>query len=181
MRIENQWNPIEIQYALFQWLRLRSRLLVLTNIIPWYWYECDLFSITKALYFHEVEVKVSRSDFYADFRKHGKHETLAQKDGHKRLMPRTFCFACPADLLVSEDIPEYTGLIWVNRKESTYPEGFPQYSVEVMVKPPALPALKMSAEQVSRIASNLWWRYANTWERMAQAQIEQLMATAVSS
>lgn len=40
----------------------------LQNSFVFNW-ECDFFSITKAGYAYEVEIKVSRSDFFADFKK----------------------------------------------------------------------------------------------------------------
>lgn len=36
-------------------------------------WECDFFSMTKSGYYYEIEIKVSRSDFFADFKKE-KHE-----------------------------------------------------------------------------------------------------------
>lgn len=40
-------------------------------------WECDFFAIAKSGYSYEVEIKVSRSDFFADFNKEEKHRALA--------------------------------------------------------------------------------------------------------
>lgn len=39
-------------------------------------WECDFFSMTKSGYYYEVEIKLSRSDFFADFKKLEKHRML---------------------------------------------------------------------------------------------------------
>jgi hypothetical protein len=110
-----------------------------TFIFEW---ESDFFSITKSNYVYEVEIKVSRSDFKADFNKYKKHQILSAKgnkvvirgwelteilkDGTKvpstsisirdtnKLRPNKFYYACPVGLLKKEEIPEYAGLIEVS-------------------------------------------------------------------
>lgn len=53
---------------------------ILSNSYVFDW-ESDLFALTKAGYAIEVEVKISRSDFLADFKKVDKHHLLSN---HKR-------------------------------------------------------------------------------------------------
>ena len=72
----NKWTETEMQLALFSWLENAGRTLILPNFTPRKWHECDLFSITTSLYFHEIEVKVSVSDFYADKAKREKHRAM---------------------------------------------------------------------------------------------------------
>lgn len=165
------WIELEVQYALFRWLELRGRTMVLANFQPYHWHECDLFSMTQAMYFHEIEIKTSRSDFRADFKKYGKHEVLAggrDRWGYGELPPRTFCYACPEGLLSVDDMPEYAGLVSVERDEQSW-RG---YRVTVKKKPPVLAnARKVTPEQVMKISANLWYRYANTWNEMACAKL----------
>lgn len=177
-KMKEQWTAIEIQYALFGWLEKRGRTLILPNFTPRKWHECDLFSITNALYFHEIEVKVSRADFRADFDKESKHRILADKAASvwANLIPRTFCYACPHGLLSTEDMPEYAGLIWVARKRQNDWFG---YDIEIVKKPPSLSSQKMTAEQVFKITNNLWWRFANTWKKMAASKIEEYVERGV--
>jgi len=104
-------------------------------------WECDFFSVTNSGYLYEVEVKISKSDFKADFIKfkhklfEGRGEKEVIKDAKYRYskrwkkqvrmapekkiniqetkMPNRFFFACPEGLLTVDDIPEYAGLIYV--------------------------------------------------------------------
>ncbi len=51
-----------------------------TTVFPW---EADLVSVTRSNFIHEYEIKISRSDFLADFKK-TKHRLLKEKwsNGH---------------------------------------------------------------------------------------------------
>jgi len=75
-----------------------------------YNWECDYFCISKSNYIIEIEVKVSKSDFKADFLK-PKHKVLALRNGEK--CPNKFYFACPENLISVNEIPAYAGLIYV--------------------------------------------------------------------
>jgi len=88
------------------------------NIYYFNW-ESDLLVITKSGYVWEIEVKISRSDFKADFNKRipgklingkiitYKHEAI--KTGIYG--PNRFYFAAPAGLIKPEELPSYCGLI----------------------------------------------------------------------
>jgi len=178
---DRPWTEKEMQYALFEWLEERKRTLILPNFTPFHWHECDLFSITKALYFHEIEIKVSRSDFRADFNKLDKHRVLSSEHTGRdwfgqplsaAKFPRTFCYACPAEMLTVDDVPAYAGLIWVRRQKKGFWNGATGYLVTVEKRPPALPAEKMTSEQVFKISNNLWYRYMTEWKKRAEGIIE---------
>lgn len=104
-------------------------------------WESDFFSVTKTGYCYEVEVKVSKSDYKADFEKfkhtlfEGRNEKEVIKEAKykyskrwkkevriapekkvnpkKTKMPNRFFFACPEGLISVDDVPEYAGLIYV--------------------------------------------------------------------
>lgn len=97
----------------------------LPNYTPTNWFECDVFELTKAGYFREYEIKISRSDFRADAlkakEKYGftgkqievverttKHERLARNDPAG---PTRFWYVTPEKLLSLEEIPPWAGLI----------------------------------------------------------------------
>lgn len=99
----------------------------LPNYTPGHWWECDVFEITKAGYFREYEVKVSRGDFFADAKKvrerwpdgwspgaqkvtENKHDLLAA--GSTR-GPSAFYYVTPAGLLQPHEVPVWAGLIEV--------------------------------------------------------------------
>jgi hypothetical protein len=71
-------------------------------------HECDLFLIKKTKYAVEIEIKISKSDLIADFKK---------KHSHYDNRIKEFYYAIPAELLeVSEKlIPEHQGIIVCER------------------------------------------------------------------
>lgn len=99
-------------------------------------WESDFFLITKSGYAHEIEIKISRSDFFADAKKTDKHQIL--KTGlyeHKRnrwnsetnkfevaeievkpceRRPHKFFYCVPVDLIEKSEVPEYAGLMYVD-------------------------------------------------------------------
>ena len=93
--------------------------------------ESDVISISKSDYIYEYEVKISKSDFKADFKKE-KHKLMLEGVGVKErlikennnmvrdiwyLTPNYFYFVVPENLLPIEDIPQYAGLIYMNEKQ----------------------------------------------------------------
>ena len=90
--------------------------------------ECDVISISKSDYIYEYEVKISRSDFKADFKKE-KHKLMLEGVGTKQrlikennkmisdtwyLTPNYFYFVVPENLIKIEEIPDYAGLMYMN-------------------------------------------------------------------
>jgi hypothetical protein len=82
--------------------------------------ECDVISVSKSDYIYEYEVKISRSDFKADFKK-PKHNLITEKKFIKEtkkeifyLVPNYFYFIVPENLVTVEEIPNYAGLMYVN-------------------------------------------------------------------
>lgn len=86
-------------------------------IIPNFFYgsnECDLFRITHSDYVFEYEIKVSRGDFFADFKKESrdcrKHEMLATGTGDN--CPNRFFYVVPEGMISKEECPKYAGLLY---------------------------------------------------------------------
>lgn len=121
---------------------LRKRWLssfVVPNYTPRHWWECDVFEVTKAGYFTEYEVKLTRADFKADATKarldYGAPRKEVMPDGTFRLLPMPtiekhqllsagdvrgpsrFFFVAPSGLLDGLTIPPWAGLIEI------YPSG----------------------------------------------------------
>ena len=85
-------NENYLQGQLRKWFATADYKLFNTFIFAW---ESDFFCITKSGYAIEVEIKISRSDFKADFKKEEKHYMLSHADrthftipGHPNLYPR---------------------------------------------------------------------------------------------
>jgi hypothetical protein len=109
-------------------------------------WESDFFCLSKQGYAVEVEVKVSYSDFLADFRKQSKHRALDRyKTGYvidrtglrteypgdglrtesngirvqkitEARVPNRFYYACPVDIIPLDKVPHYAGLIYVQSR-----------------------------------------------------------------
>lgn len=77
-------------------------------------YEMDIFCVrTTSRMVEEIEIKTSRSDFLADFRKtvgRSRLKHAALESG--QLLANYFCFLVPHDLLtkIQDDIPDYCGI-----------------------------------------------------------------------
>ncbi len=95
-------------------------------------YEMDVFRRMKSGYVYEYEIKISRSDFKNDFKKHKskrvglypnhqfekeyKHEcmSIGRGDCNK------FFFVVPENLIQPEEVPEHAGLIWLVERTSSH-------------------------------------------------------------
>ncbi len=75
-------------------------------------HEADVLVLRKSGATLEFEVKVSREDFRADFRKTEKHEQM--KRGHPQ-GPQYFFYACEPGIINADDVPAYAGLVHIVR------------------------------------------------------------------
>lgn len=142
----------------------------LTNTYVYDW-ESDVFSVTKTGYAYEIEIKVSYSDFKADFNKRHKHQVLSCKKDWMCLnlnytgglypgcdiklvpitgntCPNKFFYACPEGLIDVKEIPEYAGLI--------YTDG---YYHKVIKPAPFLHKDKMDVKK--KLFDKYYWAYTN--------------------
>lgn len=111
---------------------------ILQNAYIFNW-ESDIFALSKSKYAVEIEVKVSKSDFLADFKKIEKHLLLKNRSKKwimcdkrvyegaqwfykyctfkykevKKCIPNRFYYAAPVGILKLSDIPDYAGFIEV--------------------------------------------------------------------
>ena len=108
-----------IQAALIGHLRMGTTSLVMGNVwvkgSPW---ESDVIAVTSAYYWHEYEIKVTRTDYRRDFEKNKKHESYASEDAIEldRFLipkPKSFTFVVPKGLLEGIDVPSHCGVIEV--------------------------------------------------------------------
>lgn len=118
----------EVQAALIRDLRYMSKCLILPNTYVNSKYESDVIKVTKAFFWTEYEIKVSRSDFLADFKKGRKiyqnrkqvvvkkhDELISGKEihlyGQVLSRPKYFYFVTPKGMLKLSEIPKHCGLI----------------------------------------------------------------------
>lgn len=121
--------------------------------------ECDVISISKSNYIYEHEVKISRSDFKADFKKE-KHKLMTERKSIKErlikennqmvrdiwyLTSNYFYFVVPDGLISIEEIPEYAGLIYVSEN----------LEFNIIKKAPLIHKEKASSRFIRQLSHNL--------------------------
>lgn len=88
---------------------------VIPNCYLYKW-ESDILAVTEKNYTKEFEVKISRSDFRADFRKSRKHQLMSDAFQYKfssPSIPNYFYYTTPPGLLLKHEVPSYAGLVEV--------------------------------------------------------------------
>lgn len=90
---------------------------LLNNVFMFDW-ESDLFGISKTGYAVEIEIKISRGDYFQDFKK-PKHRLFEERQGLDNV-PNKFLYACPEGLIDPAEVPEYAGLIYTGTKYSSF-------------------------------------------------------------
>ena len=116
-------------------------------------HECDIISVNSNGFLSEFEIKVSVSDFKADFKKKAKHQTLQHgpfakvtKNGElTHYACSYFYYVCPACLIREDMVPAYAGLIWVHANGR----------VDTKIQAPLLHKYKADAKLIKKIAHNL--------------------------
>ena len=111
-------------------------------------FESDFTVLRNNGYYMEFEVKISRADFFADFRKKEKHEILRLRKANqpKYKMPNKFWFVVPDGLIKTDEIPEYAGLIYCSA-----------YYIEIIKEAPFLHKEKLD------LSSTLVQRFYDRW------------------
>jgi len=143
------------------------------NFTPVGWYECDIFAITKAGLFHELEIKLTVADFKADAKKHdrspyrwtnghytkcdisqSKHERLASHDVEG---PSRFYFVVPEGLIEAKDVPEWAGLRFL--EQTTGGEWYD--GLHTVKKAPLLHKQKVGQPVRDKLTQSLYYRFWN--------------------
>ena len=109
-----------IQYAMWAKLLGRGHKVVLPNVSwSWLYWEADLISVTQADYWHEYEIKCTKSDFLRDFEK-PKHRQFSHAMRYPARIPNYFWYVAPIKA-VPLCIPDYAGLILVTELPDKIP------------------------------------------------------------
>ena len=153
-------------FILKHWLEQHHCPYVCSNFSGAGFAEMDCLVMTKAGIITEFEIKMSRGDFFADFKK-PKHEVF--KNGGKptqgdiwslsRCYPNKFYFAVPENLVSPMEVPEYAGLIYFKKyKLATHPgQEFIEFTYAR--KAPFIHRVKHGQEVISAIARVLSARF----------------------
>lgn len=100
----------EMEVAIAKYFGYRTHIIVPNLSWGFFTHECDLFLIRKSGYGFEVEIKRSKSDMMADFKKKHGH-----KDRGNRIVQLYYAF--PKELFpkVEELVPEECGILMVEK------------------------------------------------------------------
>jgi hypothetical protein len=148
-------------------------------------WETDFFVVQKASgYCYDIEIKITRSDFFADFKKRVKHLILQTgayehkwsiREGLNRdwteysksiehnFRPNKFYYCVPEGLITVNEVPEYAGLMYVSG-----------YNIKTVKEAPFIHKEKLKFE--ARLCDKFYWYWkSGTWElRKAQILIAEL-------
>ena len=141
--------------------------IMIPNVYHWGW-ESDLLYITKSLYPVEYEIKISLSDFNADFTKERKHNRIGSllpepySTTNMPVGPREFWYACPDGLIPLELVPPYAGLIYVSteRKDGWEPwYALAPFYIKILRRAPRRNVPKVSTNRLIELLSKAGDRY----------------------
>lgn len=167
--MENKALNVDDLIEVFYRMNHQRYEIVAPNVYPcWKFKEMDIMAIRKSGFIDEIEIKLTRSDYLADFKKtvkincgeierkwgyktidwqdKNKHECLAKGLNHCNY----FSFLMPEELAEKCEIPEYSGLYT-----------FDGNWVKEVKKPKRLHKRKISLELKYQIARKLAFRF---WE-----------------
>ena len=130
-----------IQVKLYDYLYERRHHHIVPNIYIYSW-ESDLVAMTKDNFLFEFEIKISRSDYKADFKKE-KHKLMLKGKGANK-----FYFVTDFPLQIRE-IPKYAGWILVQDK------------VKIMKKAPFMHKKRVKKDVFSHMGASI---YARFWQ-----------------
>lgn len=144
----------DIQDSLFKFLAKKKINFIVPNVNLYYSYESDLVSVSGAKFVSEYEIKISVSDFRAEFKnKRHKHTNLSDQK-ITSVIPNYFFFVFPVGLWLEKEqylkIPEYAGLITVGEE------------VRVIKKAPRLHSEKANSDKLAYLGRGLMYRF---WDK----------------
>lgn len=140
-----------IQNRLFEVLDRKGHESIIPNYTPEGWYESDMFSVTKAGYAVEHEIKMSAQDFArdADKDKGAKYRRLEKGDPSG---PKFFWYVVPETIVPQIRVPAWAGLMVAR----PYGRGA---RLRVVKKAPALHSAKVPGETRVHISGLFYWRF----------------------
>ncbi len=144
-------NESDIQTVLYDEFSRRGHLYITPNVYMGLVGEMDLMSVTKAGYLNEFEIKISRGDFKADFKKR-KHFYMENKL-HLTKLPNYFWFVMPMGLVYDHYIPDYAGHIEVALDHDSV------LIMTVVKKPKLIHNNKITDFHLKKILMNLGYKF----------------------
>lgn len=160
-------NANQIQNALYHEYCKSSKLIV-PNVYVYHKYESDLLRVTKAMYTIEYEIKLTKSDFCADFRK--SHNTIVGIKNRRMVYdkqtkhdyylsgkgPNEFYYVFPQGLIDLQNVPDWCGVIEV--KEYDY-FGQTRLSLHKVQHPHRLHKDVINTHHLNHLYESTYYRY----------------------
>ena len=141
------------------------------NFTPVGWWECDIWSVTKAGYAVEHEIKLSVSDFHADAKKRdactNKHKLLAIGNARG---PSRFWFVFAGQWVVGPSLDEWcvSGVpAWAGIKIAELVGDGPRFRLVIHRPAPKLHQWKAEVRQLERAREACYWRF---WRERGRAE-----------
>lgn len=129
-------NTKEIQQLIAKQQVNKGHNIVIENLSHFFPAEIDVLSVTSAGFSYEFEVKISRADYKKDSEKVFKHSLYSRGAVQ---MPNYFSYVCPPGLIKGHEIPNYSGLLYVQ------PDGV----IKEIIKPPLIHNVKQDLLKLS--------------------------------
>lgn len=145
------------------------------NIFLWPPFESDLVRVTKSGYAIEYEIKLTKSDFKADFKKRklkyegfdGRHVKYSSRSKYDWLLEGNgateFYYVFPKDLIKHEDVPEWAGIIEVSEN---------RIHLDVIRKSKRLNKTCVSDQKLKDIYTSCYYRY---WSEVSKRNTNQIL------
>lgn len=140
-------SETRIQQILMPALMSKRHNFVVPNVYFFAW-ESDMVSVSTSGFVSEYEIKISPSDFIADFKKKQKHDALDKRlTNSKKGLPNYFWYVCPPYTIKPEDLPSYAGLIYLDEKR-----------IQTVKQAPRLHVRKITQDQMWKLGKAQMWR-----------------------
>jgi len=157
----------EITRALYwKYARIQAHVINNVHLLE---FESDFLYVTESGYMSEIEIKVTRSDFRADFKKqrtvYDRVTTLKNTVVKHVILPqgltglKQFSFAVPKGLITKDEVPEYAGLCYVIKTPRAG-----HISLRWIKQPPSLPHPRViSKKEIRHINRSITCRWVDFW------------------
>jgi hypothetical protein len=146
---------------------MQANPVMIPNVFYFYW-ESDVLMITRSRCIHEYEIKLTMSDFRADFKKTYRHFCMKERTAK---YPAHFWYVCPPDVIPVDEVPEYAGLAYVVPYHGIYALDFP-YTLSKIKKAPRLKGDKRVADdELFTLLAKQSWRH---WSQQSRTVADRL-------
>lgn len=164
-------TELDVQFAVYNHRAMIQPCPIIIPNIYYFSWESDVLFVTKSMCLYEYEIKLTKSDFRADFKKEFRHHRLANKVmGY----PAEFWYVCPPDIIPVDEVPEYAGLAHVAPYKGLYMSEFPN-TLSVIKKAPRLSGHeKMPKGRLMEMLYKMSHRY---WHHMNRNGIPEPICT----